>query len=119
MPFCPNCHQSIDSQAVKCPHCRTELKAYGHPGMPLYQAGQEGFLCDNCVYHVDDSCDFPQRPYAKTCTLYQSPERPRVESSVRPLYPTDPLKKIKVWCFRHRGILLIIGLIIVSLIIAL
>jgi hypothetical protein len=41
MPNCPRCHQSINPQAVTCPYCRTPLKAYGHPGIPLHRATGE------------------------------------------------------------------------------
>ena len=73
---CPNCHQSLESGAIACPYCRTELKAYGHPGIPLHRAGAAEFLCTTCTYHQDDSCTFPQRPYAKTCTLYHDRAEP-------------------------------------------
>jgi len=72
MPNCPRCHQPIDAQAVSCPYCRTSLKAYGHPGIPLHRADGEEPLCQSCTYHADDTCTFPQRPYARECTLYQN-----------------------------------------------
>ncbi|MEM8807970.1 MAG: zinc ribbon domain-containing protein [Cyanobacteria bacterium P01_G01_bin.38] len=71
MPICPQCKQSIMADAVTCPHCRLELKAHGHPGIPLHRATANTSLCDTCTYHHDDSCNFPQRPTAQTCTLYQ------------------------------------------------
>lgn len=119
MPLCPKCHQPINSQAVTCPHCQAELKAFGHPGMPLYQANKGDYLCNDCIYHADDSCDFPQRPYAQTCTLYHSPEMAVSDKITQPLYPSAPLQKIKVWSSRHRGLLLLIALILISLAIAL
>lgn len=73
---CPNCNQPLESGAIACPYCRTELKAYGHPGIPLYRADAAEFLCTTCIYHQDDSCTFPQRPYAKTCTLYHDRAEP-------------------------------------------
>jgi len=60
----------VDAQAIACPHCRMVLKAYGHPGMTLHRATEDGYLCTTCVYHEDDTCNFPQRPFAKDCTLY-------------------------------------------------
>jgi Double zinc ribbon len=71
MPSCPRCRQSVDSQAITCPYCRTSLKAHGHPGIPLYRAEGAAYLCESCAYHLDDTCNYPQRPYAKECTLYQ------------------------------------------------
>ena len=71
MPTCPQCEQSVAPDALTCPHCRLELKAHGHPGIPLHRATSNRYLCETCSYHLDDSCNFPQRPVAKTCTLYQ------------------------------------------------
>ncbi len=71
MPSCPQCRQTVDSQAIACPHCRMPLKAHGHPGIPLYQAEGTAYLCDSCAYEADDSCNYPQRPHARSCTLYQ------------------------------------------------
>ena len=119
MSTCPHCYQSIDSQAIRCPHCRQPLKAYGHPGIPLYQASQDEFLCDRCLYHEDNSCTYPQRPYAKTCTLYHDKSQPLVSEPPPALSPASPLKAIQLWCSRHRGLLLIIGVIIISFIFAL
>ncbi|MGD1895813.1 MAG: zinc ribbon domain-containing protein [Phormidesmis sp.] len=71
MPACPQCNRPISSDAISCPHCHVPLKAHGHPGMQLYRAGEDGFLCPTCVYDADGSCNFPKRPEAKSCTLYQ------------------------------------------------
>ncbi len=73
MPECPRCHQRVDSQAVACPVCQFDLKAFGHPGIPLHRATGKNYLCATCLYHQDDSCNFPQRPLAKECILYQNP----------------------------------------------
>jgi hypothetical protein len=119
MATCPRCHQPIDSQAIRCPHCTTVLKAFGHPGIPLYQTTGETFLCDSCRYHEDDSCTFPQRPYAKTCTLYRDKSEPIIADRVAPLYPASPWGRLKTWGRRNRGLLLLVGLIVFSLAIAL
>jgi hypothetical protein len=119
MATCPRCHQLIDSQAVRCPNCFTILKAYGHPGIGLHQATGETFLCDSCRYHEDDSCTFPQRPYAKTCTLYRDRSEPVIAEFKSSLYPSSAWGRIKTWCRRNRGWLLLFGLIIVSIVIAL
>ncbi|MGB5593537.1 MAG: zinc ribbon domain-containing protein [Crocosphaera sp.] len=119
MSTCPQCQQPVDSQAIDCPYCKTTLKAYGHPGITLYQATETEFLCDRCLYHEDDTCTYDKRPYAKTCTLYHDQSQPLVREETIDLTPSNPLTLIKRWCYRHRGILLILGLIAISLAIAL
>ncbi|ELR96813.1 zinc ribbon domain-containing protein [Gloeocapsa sp. PCC 73106] len=116
MPICPHCQHEIATEAVICPYCRKELRAYGHRGIPLYYAEPTKFLCDRCLYEQDDTCTFPQRPYAKTCTLYQ-------EQSVE-IAPTPPKQRfslltLRYWWERHRGLLLLFSLILISLIFAL
>ncbi|OKH24783.1 zinc ribbon domain-containing protein [Hydrococcus rivularis NIES-593] len=118
MTTCPRCHQSVDAKAVRCPHCFAVLKAYGHPGIPLYQATGKTFLCDSCRYHEDDTCTFPQRPYAKTCTMYRDKSEP-VEAELKfPLYPSDMWGRFKTWCRTNKGLLLLIGLIGISILVA-
>jgi hypothetical protein len=73
MAMCPSCQQQLDAGAIACPHCGFLLKAHGHPGIPIHRSSGEEYLCETCVYHTDDSCNYPQRPQAKTCTLYTSP----------------------------------------------
>ncbi|MEO0376929.1 MAG: zinc ribbon domain-containing protein [Cyanobacteria bacterium P01_A01_bin.17] len=77
MSTCPRCNYSLQQAAVSCPQCGTALTAYGHPGIPLHQAQDDAFLCATCVYDLDDTCTFPQRPRAKTCTLYKDSRKPR------------------------------------------
>ena len=116
---CPRCNQLIDSQALSCPHCQALLKAYGHPGIPLHQATGEAFLCDRCTYHEDDTCTFPQRPYAKTCSLYhdkfEPPEIPFYSSH----QPGGFSKTLRGWLQRHRGLLILLGAIAISFLLAL
>lgn len=76
MPTCPRCRQTVDSQAITCPYCRTALKAYGHPGIPLHRAERGTYLCESCTYDADDTCNFPQRPYAEECTMYHDVAQP-------------------------------------------
>ena len=71
MPVCPRCDRPIAPTALNCPHCNLALNAHGHPGMPLYRAEDDTPLCATCIYDADDSCNFPKRPNAMTCTLYQ------------------------------------------------
>lgn len=109
MPTCPRCEQAIAADAITCPHCRLVLKAHGHPGIPLHRAMGEGVLCTTCTYHLDDSCTFPQRPTARTCTLYQDINAPQ------PVLPTYRIP----WWRRYAGWLALAVLIGVSLAIAL
>lgn len=119
MATCPRCHQPIDSQAVRCPNCFAVLKAYGHPGIPLHQASKDTYLCDSCRYHEDDTCTFPQRPYAKTCTLYRDRSELTELEFKSPLYPSSPWSQFTTWCRRNRGLLLLLGLIAISVLFAL
>jgi hypothetical protein len=100
MITCPRCQQKVDSQALQCPYCRNLLKAHGHPGMTLHQAIDGQSLCDRCVYHADDTCTFPQRPHALTCTLYKDIHR--LEESIPPL-PLD--RSLQRWAARNKGLL--------------
>lgn len=119
MSTCPKCQQSVDAQAIECPFCRTTLKAYGHPGIPLYQAAKDEYLCDRCTYHEDDSCTYAKRPYATNCTLFHDKSEPLVVDETITLTPNNPLKKIQRWCYRNRGLLFVLGLIGISVAIAL
>lgn len=119
MPTCPKCQQPVERRAIQCSHCGNPLKAYGHPGIPLYQAENSEFLCESCTYHHDDTCDFPQRPYAKTCTLYHDYTQPLVSEFKPSLSSSHPLKTLQRWFYRHRALLLITALILISIAITL
>src|SRR6478672_3559437 len=114
MPQCPRCHQTVESQAVTCPYCQLPLKAYGHPGIPLYRAAGEAYLCDTCTYHDDDTCNFPQRPHAKECTLYQDRSKSYASLSSGSASQSSRLDQIKTWLKRNAGWLALIGLVLVS-----
>ncbi|MGG6294739.1 double zinc ribbon domain-containing protein [Leptolyngbya sp. AN02str] len=116
MSECPRCHQPVDVQAIACPHCRTPLKAYGHPGMPLYRATTHPYLCPSCVYHLDDTCNFPKRPQAKECTLYRDVEAMSVAPAVK---QRGSASTLSLWLHRHKTLMILAGLVIVSLAIAL
>jgi hypothetical protein len=108
---CPHCHQLVDSQAISCPYCRTTLKAYGHPGIPLHRATGDGYLCDTCTYHADDTCNFPQRPYAKDCTLYQNIEETKLELEQQ-RYTNSFAVTVKSWGKTQSGFAVAIRFII-------
>lgn len=119
MPVCSRCHQSIDSQAVKCPHCKMVLKAFGHPGIPLHRSTGEEFLCESCTYQYDDTCTFPQRPHATTCILYENYfDRPVAEASPISNRSNGGLGGLKLWMQRNKGLLFLLALIILSFSIA-
>jgi len=117
MPTCPRCHQSVEAQAIACPYCRTALKAHGHPGIPLYRSTGEEFLCTTCTYHEDDTCNYPQRPYARECTLYQNRFQPIVmqQPGTRKLRGAGS----NGWLRRNAAWLVIAGIIVISLALAL
>ena len=118
MQNCPRCHQSVDAQAVTCPYCRTALKAYGHPGIPLHRTTGEEYLCESCIYHADDTCNFPQRPHAIECTLYQDVSKSQLELNQR--RDTSSLAiAVRSWVRRHQVWLILLGILLVSFIIAL
>lgn len=115
---CPRCHQTVNSQAVTCPYCRTELKAYGHPGIPLHRATGKNYLCNSCTYHADDTCNFPKRPYAKECTLYQNIEERDLE--IQQQRESNSLTgTVKTWVNRNQGLLLLLALLFICLLITL
>ena len=93
MTTCPQCDRTISPTAINCPYCQLALKAHGHPGMTLHRASGETFLCDTCTYEADNTCNFPKRPTAKTCTLYQNINAP-AELGVKEIYPLPWWKKV-------------------------
>ncbi|MEO1210622.1 MAG: zinc ribbon domain-containing protein [Cyanobacteria bacterium J06638_20] len=114
MSTCPRCQQVVDPQAIVCPFCKVELKAHGHPGIELHRATKDSYLCDNCTYHADDTCNFTKRPYAKDCTLYRHVDAPIASA---PVY--KPSFHLKTW-FRRNTTWLLLGLLIaISIFIAL
>ena len=114
MPECPNCHQTVAEQAIACPYCRNSLKAFGHPGITLHQSKTD-YLCDSCLYHQDDTCTFPQRPYAKTCTLYTSSDT----AAQKPAYRPPVSSQISVWLRQNSGWVFLGIVVAVSVAIAL
>ena len=118
MPICPKCHKPVDDRALSCPNCDNPLKAFGHPGMPLYQSTDGTSLCDRCTYHLDDTCNFPKRPHAKSCTLFHDASEPLVEVVDTPASKLG-WRGFKNWLYRYRGIIAIALLVLISVAIAL
>lgn len=116
--FCPRCQQQVESQAISCPYCRTELKAFGHPGIPLHRAEGNEYLCDTCTYHIDDSCTYPQRPLAKECTLYQNFEEYQAQQQQQQQQQKQN-QNIGDWIRQNQTLILFIGLFVICLLIAL
>jgi hypothetical protein len=115
---CPRCQQIIDNQAITCPQCRLSLKAYGHPGIPLYRAPENEHLCDSCTYHFDHTCNFPQYPYAQNCTLYQNMEESKLKLQKQNSHHSLSAR-FNSWIKRHQTLLLILALLLVCLLITL
>ena len=109
MPSCPRCNQAVLVTAVTCPNCGLELKAHGHPGIDLHRSQAGSYLCDSCVYHQDDSCTFPQRPQATTCTLYVD-----IETAQQPMRAASEIYVIP-WWRKYSGWLMLAALILISI----
>jgi Double zinc ribbon len=116
--FCPRCQQKVDSQAIACPYCRAELKAFGHPGIPLHRAAANEYLCKTCTYNLDDSCNYPQRPLAKVCTLYENFEERQneklgISAASRDKPPFRLRERIFNWSRSNQTLLLFLGLFLI------
>jgi len=105
----------VEPQAIACPHCRTPLKAHGHPGIPLYRAIGAEPLCLTCTYHADDTCTFPKRPEAMDCTLYDNINK----QPLTVVHASDKSRHLKRWVQRHGGLLALVGLVLLSLLLVL
>lgn len=104
---------------VTCSHCGTVLKAYGHPGITLHRATEDQPLCESCTYHADDTCTFPQRPYAQECTLYNDISQAQVEIDQIYVPRSLPLQTVRLWCQRNPALLGLLGLVAVSFLLTL
>ena len=119
MQNCPRCHQSISSKVVTCPHCKTVLKAYGHLGITLHRAMGETPLCKSCTYDADDTCTFPQRPYAKECTLYNDISKPHLEAERLYAPRRGLIQSLRLWSQRNPALVGLLALVAVSFLLAL
>lgn len=115
MPTCPRCQQFVEAQAISCPTCRLTLKAHGHPGMTLHRATGDEYLCQTCTYHEDDTCNFPQRPYATECTLYHNSTAQQQAIGYKPRLQT----LLGLWLRRNSGWIILLGLVTISILVAL
>jgi hypothetical protein len=119
MPNCPRCNQFIDIQSLSCPYCRIPLKAYGHSGIPLHRAIGEASLCESCTYNADDTCNFPQRPHARECTLYQDISQIKLGAKQNRNTNSNFFSTASTWVRRNQTWLLLLGLLFISFLIAL
>lgn len=119
MPNCPKCHQIVDAGAIACPHCREVLKAYGHPGIPLYRAGKGEFLCDRCLYDADDTCTFTKRPHAKECTLFSDRFKQNESVTQSNFGGLVWVQSLRLWCQRYQAGLVLLGLATISFLVVL
>ena len=116
---CPRCDKPVSSKAVICPHCQMVLKAYGHPGITLHRATGDIPLCQSCTYEADDTCTFPQRPYAKECTLYDDVSRSKLETQQLYTPRRGLVGAVRLWCQRNPTWLGLLGVLAVSFLLAL
>lgn len=115
MPLCPRCENQVKPTDLVCGRCGLQLKAHGHPSIELHQTTTGEVLCLTCAYHADDSCTFPQRPYAKTCTLYQSTTAELARAQAEPpRSPTVALTPQIIWQ-RYRVWLILLAIFGISL----
>ena len=68
------------------------------------RAEADTVLCPTCVYEQDDTCTFPQRPDASTCTLYRDHRKPRATSR-------QERRKLRQHSSNSRSLLWLLGVI--------
>ena len=115
---CPNCQASVSPDAIACPHCRTPLKALGHVGIPLHQAGTGEVLCDTCLYHQDNSCNYPQRSNAKDCIMYvdvRQPLEPLESKTGATQRNASPVLRLSSWIRHNRVLVILVAMIGISI----
>ena len=83
--------------------------------MPLHRSDTGDYLCKTCVYDADDTCTYPQRPYATECLLYTDINQP---STITPP-PLSQRAQLRLW-LRRNGIWVFLAILIgISLLMAL
>lgn len=80
--------------------------------MTLYRSCDDQPLCLTCMYHADDTCNFPKRPDAVDCTLYRDRTQPMPATAG---YTTR--FRLKIWLSRNLVWIVLVGLILLSLLI--
>ncbi|MEM9117594.1 MAG: hypothetical protein AAGD09_06895 [Cyanobacteria bacterium P01_F01_bin.56] len=117
MPLCPRCEHQVKPTDLVCNRCHLQLKAHGHPSIELHQTMTGEVLCQTCAYDADDTCTFPQRPRARTCTLYQSitAEAERERGQVRS--PAAAPASLSVVWQRYRVWIILLAIFGISLLI--
>lgn len=85
----------------------------------MHRATGDTTLCESCTYHADDTCTFPQRPYAKECTLYNDVNQPQLEGSQIYTPRRSILRSLSLWYQQNPTVLGLLGLVVVSFLIAL
>lgn len=121
MSTCSRCQTPYAADALACPHCGLALKAHGHPGIQLHRAQAGQFLCKSCIYEQDDSCTYPQRPYAEECTLYRDIHKPQRQRNLsNPSGGSSDLSVIFLnWCRRNSAGLVLLGILLLAVLITL
>lgn len=115
MPLCPRCENQVKPTDLVCGRCRLQLKAHGHHRIELHQTTSGEVLCKTCAYDVDDTCTFPQRPHAKTCTLYQSIEAEAEREKEARRSPKPPPPSLSLVWQRYRVWIILLAIFGVSL----
>ena len=116
---CPRCQRAVSPKAIACPHCNTTLKALGHEGIPLHQATDGTVLCATCTYHQDNSCNYPQRPFAKDCILYVDMHQPQDPAPGFVTQSSSVTSRIQYWINQNLALVILVGLAILSLLLVL
>ncbi len=86
--------------------------------MPLYRTTDGTVLCDRCVYDEDNTCNFPQRPHAQSCTMFRDRTLSLREIEVK-VNRRGGLGGIQNWIQRYRGAIALTIIIAVALLLAL
>ncbi len=118
MPRCPRCDHWVKPTDLVCGTCQLTLKAHGHPSIELHRAAHGTALCVDCLYHADDSCTFPQRPHAQTCTLYQPTNSTPQPGNQPERSRANPAPLTHLWQ-RHKIWVILLGIFALSLLLTL
>ncbi len=84
--------------------------------MTLHRAKGDEYLCNTCTYHIDDSCTYPKRPYAKDCTLYQNFEESQAQK-YQQHQKSDLNNSLQNWIRHNQTLVLFAALFLVCVLI--